>query len=268
MRALANLFICSAILLGQPIGQPSPVEIVRRSVVAADRGWKAQQAYKYTERDEERHADSRGIIKSGKVVVSRITFVNGAPFEEIVAHNGVPPTPAEKRKDQEARHKLETETSAERAARLKKDEENRAFIREVPRAFDFRLVGADEINGRPAWILEATPKPGYRSHSKYGKIFSKVTGKLWVDQQDYGWVKVDATVTEPFSMGFVARIQRGSHIYFEQTHVADGIWLPKKIEVKAEAKVFFFLKYNTEEAITYSNYRAAQPVELASTDRP
>jgi hypothetical protein len=255
VRVLATIFICSAGLLAQPIAQPSPVEIVRRSVLAADRGWKAQQTYKYTERDEERH----------KVVVSRVTFVNGAPFEETVAHNGAPPTPAEKRKDQEARHKLETETPAERATRLKKDEENRAFIREVPEAFDFRLIGADEIDGRPAWILEATPKPGYRSHSRYGKIFSKVKGKFWVDQQDYGWVKVDATVTEPFSMGFVARIQRGSHIFFEQTRVADGIWLPKKIEVKAEARVLFFVNHNTDEVIAYSDYRPAQPIDLAST---
>lgn len=261
MRALAVSIINSALLLGQT----NPVEIVRRSVAAADRGWKAQQIYKYTERDEERHTDSRGNAKSDKVVVSRVIFVNGAPFEETVEQNGASPTPDEKRKEQQARRKLERETTVERVARLKKDEENRAFIREVPTAFDFRLIGADQINGRPAWILEVTPKPGYRPHSKYGKIFSKVKGKLWVDQQDYGWVKVDATVTEPFSMGFVARIQRGSHIFFEQTRMADGTWLPKKIEVKAEAKVFFLVNHNIDEVITYWDYRAAQPEELASS---
>lgn len=261
MREFAlNFWLGCAVLLGQP----SPREIVQRSLAAADCGWKAQDTYKYTQRDEELHLDSRGQVKSEDVDVTRITFVNGAPLEETIAHNGGPPTPAEVRKDQEMRRKLQTETPAQRAARLEKEQENRAFIREVPDAFTFRLLGTDRINGRPAWVLEATPRPGYQSHTRYGKIFSKVRGKLWVDQQDYGWMKVDATVTEPFSMGFfLARIQRGSHIVFEQARVADGIWLPKRIEVRANARIFFFVNHNTSEVITYSDYRAARPLDLA-----
>jgi hypothetical protein len=260
MRGLAILWLGSGVVLGQP----SALEIVRRSMATADRGWKAQQTYKYVERDEERHIDSRGSMKSEDINVSRIIFVNGSPMEETIGHNGSQPTAAEERKNQEKRHQLETESSAARAVRLQKEEENRGFLGEVPQAFSFRLIGADAINGRPAWILEATPQPGFRSSTHYSKIFSKVHGKLWVDQQDYGWVKVDASVIEPFSMGFVlARVQRGSHIVFEQTRVAEGIWLPKRIEVSAHARIFFFVNYATDERITYSDYRPAEPAELA-----
>jgi hypothetical protein len=255
MPALALILAVSVVLPGHS----NVREIVRRSLAAADRGWKAQQTYQYTERDDERRLDSNGNVKSENVDVTRIIFVNGAPFEETVAHNGSPPTPTEKRREQERLRKREAETPAERAAYLEKQQENRAFIREVPEAFHFRLMGEDRINGRPAYVLEATPVPGYHAHSKYGKIFSKVRGKLWVDEQDYGWVKVDATVTEPFSMGFfLAKIQRGSHIVFEQTRVAARIWLPQRIEVKADAKILFFVNYSTDERITYSDYRPAR----------
>ena len=263
MRALPVVLIFASTIL---FGQPTPVEIIRRSIVAADRGWKAQQSYKYTERDEERHVDSRGKLKSENVDVTRVVFVNGAPFEETIGHNGGPPTPAEKRKDQEKLRKLKAETPAERNLRLQKEKENRAFLQEVPEAFNFRVVGTEQIGGRPAWVIEPTPKPGYHARTKYGKMFSKVRGKLWVDQQDYGWVKVEAAVTEPIPMGlFLAKIQRGSHILFEQTRVADGIWLPKRIEVKAAAKVLFVMNYTTDELITYSDYLPAQPTELASS---
>jgi len=31
----------------------------------------------------------------------------------------------------------------------------------------------------------------------------------------------------------VARVQRGSHIILEQTCVGDGVWVPKRLEVRA-----------------------------------
>jgi hypothetical protein len=66
---------------------------------------------------------------------------------------------------------------------------------------------------QPAYVLRATSRPGYHAHGKYGKPFSRVEGKLWVDMQDFGWIRVDGQVTQSFSMGlFVVRVQRGSHI--------------------------------------------------------
>jgi hypothetical protein len=97
-------------------------------------------------------------------------------------------------------------------------------------------------------------------------MFSKVEGKVWVDKQDFGWIRVDAKVTEPISMGFfLARVQPGSHIVFEQTRIADGLWMPLHVEVKAEAKVLFIKNYVQEEKITFSEYRPAQPTQVASS---
>jgi hypothetical protein len=63
---------------------------------------------------------------------------------------------------------------------------------------------------------------------------------------------------------FLARVQPGSHIVFEQTRVADGLWMPLRVEVKAEAKVLFVKNYVQDEVITYTDYRPAQPTEVAS----
>jgi hypothetical protein len=107
-------------------------------------------------------------------------------------------------------------------------------------------------------VLHATPHPGYRAHGKFGKMFSKVEGKLWVDMQDFGWIKVDGEVTQPFSMGlFVARVQRGSHIILEQTCVGDAVWVPKRLEVRASARILFLKSLNMDRILTYSDYRPA-----------
>src|SRR5690349_18804493 len=72
----------------------------------------------------------------------------------------------------------------------------------------------------------------YQANGKYGKMFSKVEGKLWVDKQDFGWIKVDGLVIQPFSIGlFLVRVLRSSHIRMKQTRVGDGIWMPEHIEM-------------------------------------
>jgi hypothetical protein len=122
--------------------------------------------------------------------VTRIILVNGVPFEQLVEHNGKPPAVEDERKQKEKLDKLIRETPEQRAERLRKqDEENSSIIREVPKAFDFQLVGEEAVNGRPAYLLQTMPHPGDQAQGKYGKMFSKVEGKLWVDKQDLGWIR-------------------------------------------------------------------------------
>ena len=77
-------------------------------------------------------------------------------------------------------------------------------------------------------------------------------------QAGLGWVKVDGEVTQSFSMGlFVARVQRGSHILLEQICLGDAVWVPKRLEVRASAKILFLKSLELEKILTYSDYRPA-----------
>ncbi len=184
------------------------------------------------ERDEDRRLDSEGHVKSKEVDISRTILVNGVPFEQLLEHNGHPPSAEEERKEKEKLDKLKRETPAQRAERLRKQaEDNTSLVREVPKAFDFQLLGEEVVNDRPAYVLQATPRPGYQAQGKFGKMFAKVEGKLWVDKQDLGWIKADGQVIQPFSIGlFLVRVLSGSHITMEQTRVDRGIWMPEHVE--------------------------------------
>src|SRR5438477_114710 len=108
----------------------------------------------------------------------------------------------------------------------------------------------------PAYVLLATPHPGYHAHGKFGKMFSKVEGQLWIDKQDYGWIKVDGEVTQSFSMGlFVAHMQRGAHIILEQTCVGESVWVPKRLQLRFSAKILLLKSLNIDRILTYSDYR-------------
>lgn len=278
MRALVIMLTVSALSFAQANGSaaqpqnhsigPNTRAIVGLSIAATDRSWRERIHYIYVERDEDRHLDSQGLVESQDVEVSTITLVNGVPFGQLVEHNGLPPSSAEQRKQKDEISKLKGETGEERRARLCQEEEDDAsLIRELPRAFDFEQIGEEVVNGRPAYVLQATSHPGYHARGKYGEMFCKVKGKLWVDKEDFGWVKADGQVIQPFSIGlFLARVLPGSHITMEQARVGDGIWMPKHVEVRAAARIFFIKSLIIDKIMTYSGYRPAQ-IGLTATRR-
>jgi hypothetical protein len=276
MKMLAIMLAVSASLFAQskvsspdqPQNQATVLDvcqIVRQSIVATERSWDARDHYVYSERDDDRRLDTGGRVKSEDVDISKIIFVDEAPFEQLVERNGRPPSAEERRKQAEQVDKLKRETPQERVARLREQQETRSFIREVPEGFDFQLISEEVVNRRPAYVLRATPRAGYRPHGPYGKMMSKVEGKLWVDKQDFGWVKVDGEVTQPFSMGlFLARVLRGSHITMEQTRFEDGIWMPTRVEVRATATILFVKSYAINRTLAYSDYQLIERTSLAS----
>ncbi len=238
---------------------PAASQIVEASIAVMQRNWQTRLRYSYVERDENRRRDSEGRVKSQDIDVSRTILIDGVPFEQLLERNGRSPSAEEARKERENLDKLRRETPEQRAERSRRQtEENASLVREVPKAFDFQLLDDEVVNGRTAYVIQATPRPGYRAEGKYGKMYSKVEGKFWVDKQDLGWIKVDGHVIQPFSIGLLlARVLCGSHITMEQTRVADGIWMPRRVEMRAAAKVFFVKSLAIERVLTYSEYKLA-----------
>jgi len=249
-------------------GVPDVRQIVESSIAVTLRSWQVRVRYTYVERDQDRRLDSDGHLKSEEVDVSKTIQVAGVPFELLVERNGQPPSAAEERKQKEKLDKLKRETLEQRAERVRnEEEENTSLVREVPKAFDFQLVGEEVVNDRPTYVLQATPHPGYQPQGKYGKMFAKVEGKLWVDKQDLGWIKADGLVTQQFSLGlFLVRVLRGSHITMEQIRVGDAIWMPERVEVRAATKIFFVKSLVIDRVLTYSEYRLAQSGSSATRD--
>jgi len=232
-------------------------QIMESSIAATRQHWQVRLRYTYLTRDENRRRDLAGRLKSEDINLSKTILVDGVPFEQLVERNGQPPSAEEERKQKEKLDKLKRETPQQRTERIRsQEEENSSLVREVPKAFDFQLLGEEVVRGRPAYILQATPHPGYLPQGKYGKMFSKVQGKLWIDKQDHGWIKVDGQVIQPISIGlFVARVLPGSHITMEQTRVDGSIWAPEQVELRAAAKILLVKSLVVERVLKYSEYR-------------
>lgn len=240
-----------------------PLQIVRRSVERDWTDYASVKNYTYHERTDLRRSGSAGNVVSSRTETNEILILDERPYEKLIARNDQPLSEAEARKEQakldKEASKREHESPAQIARYEKQRNEDRQFIREIPDAFHFRLMGTESISGQPCWIIDAEPKPGYRAVNSGAKILSKLRATIWIEQATYHWVKVDAQALQPLWFGFaLLRVAPGGVLHFEQTRVNGEIWLPSKILVHADARVALVKKIRAEFDIRYSDYRKFQ----------
>ena len=266
-----SLFVLTVLALGSATGQsvsqpttgPDADAIIRKSVARDFFNFDSIKNYTYAEREEDREYDGNGKLKKTESETDEVLILGGRPYEKRVAKNDKPLSEGDARHEQEKMdkelEKREHMSDADRAKVEKEREEERAYLREIPDAFDFRLLGEEEISGKPAWIIQADPKPGYRPKDSKAKLLTKVRGKIWIDQGEYHWVKMEAQVLDPISFGFgLFRVAQGGILHFEQKRVNDEVWLPTHIFIRGDARLGYVKKVHAEIEITYRDYRKFQ----------
>ena len=115
------------------------------------------------------------------------------------------------------------------------------------------------ISGKPAWLILADPKPDYRPKDGRAKFLTKVRARIWIDQKEYQWVKVDAEALDKVSFGFhLIQIEPGATLRFEQTRINDEVWLPATAKVYVNARLALFKQLHSEVDIQFRDYKKFQ----------
>ena len=237
----------------------SPREILTRSISNYERDWNLARDFTCTEHDV---MDTSSHSRTAEV--SQVSVLDGTPYVRLIAKNGHPLTGEEARKEDEKYQKAvaarDKETAEQRTRRISKYQEQWRFLREIPDAFDFWLLGHETILGRSNYVIELTPKPGYIARSKNARMFSDIEGKLWVDEQDLRWTQAEAHVINTISMGWVlARIGAGANITIKQVKVDEQHWMLKKLAVSGSAKILLVKNRSLNEVVSYSDYKRVVP---------
>jgi hypothetical protein len=253
-----------ALLLVGDAPPPDVPQVLRRAIANQQQNIKVRDDYTYVERGVERQLDSKGRVKKTEVETREILWIEGTPFEKLIARDDQPLSPKEAAKEQE-RIEKETrkrlgETPAEREKRLrdreKRKQESREITRETLEAFDWRFAGREAVNGIPCLVIEATPRRGYRPQKKVVEILRHMTGRIWLTEDTNDLVKFDAIVTDTITVGGVlARVNKGTHLILEQIKVNDEVWLPRRFTGKLDARVLVLKKFNIERENIYSDYK-------------
>jgi hypothetical protein len=257
----ACLVVCA---FAQDAPAPSAREIVLRSVELDQANWIRMADYTWVCHSRERHFDSHDHVTSENLEAWETFILDGQPFQRMLEREGKP-LPAEEQHKQEekldkATAKLESETPEQKQRRAadyeKTRRRERAFLLEIPDAFDLRLEGSETVDGQDVWVVSGTPRPGYRPKSREGAALLKIHGKMWIEKTGYQWVRLEAQTTATISFGlFLARLNPGAKLVIEETRINDEVWLPKREYMSGTGRIALLKRVAEDEEITWSDYK-------------
>ncbi|MDX2150863.1 MAG: hypothetical protein SFV54_09020 [Bryobacteraceae bacterium] len=242
-------------------------EIVRRSVERDVFNSEKTKDYTYIQRQETRKLNGKNAVTDTDSETFDVLLIEGQPYRRLIERNGKPLSESERLKEEKKFDKTLAErraqSPAERNKRLaeveKQRREGREFLKEVPDAYAFRLVGEQSLEGRDVWVIEAEPRKDYKPRSRRGGLLMKFRGKLWISKGDYQWVRAEAEPIDTVSFGlFLARLGTGSKVEFQLMEVNNEVWLPRSVRVRVDARVALLKRYHAEQDIDFRNYRKFQ----------
>ena len=201
--------------------------VVARAETTARTGETNHYAYDKRSVTEELDEDER-VTKSAEKIY-RVDLIGGLPFPRLVKVQG---------KDLSAKQ-LEKENQRETAfrERVTRVDMNKKARRkeglatpELIARFDFRVTKREVVAGRSTLVMTFAPRAGASDKTMEDKIFGKVFGTVWVDEEEAEVTKLDASVRGPVPLGWFGAV--GSLHKFqaaiERRRMPDGVWVNRK----------------------------------------
>ena len=249
----------------ETVSTPTARQIVQKSVDLDQRNARLiRQNYTYQFRAVERDTDKSGAVKKTVTHTYEHLFLYGVDHDRLIAKDDKPLSEKDEREEEKKieklKEKFEHESEVDRQKRVadreKEREESRKFLKQIPDAYDFELKGSETIDGHDTWVIEFTPRADFKPAVKFADILKKIKATLWIDKQEYQWVKADAQLMDDAAFGlFLVRLHKGARLQFEQTKVNDEVWFMRWSRVEGSARVALFVNERGDEETTFSNYR-------------
>jgi len=249
-------------------------EIVRRSVEHDQINWQRAANYTCIEEVTVEKLDGDGKQKSVDTDTYEWLVLYGQPWRRHLEHNGAPLDAKQAAKEQAKLDRFtadrQHETAEQRDKRLKETEQNRKrkreFVRDIPNAFDFRVLREENLRGHEVWVVDAMPRPDYRGSGREGQVLRKLHATLWIDKSEYQWVKMEGELLDDVSFGiFLAKLHKGSTLHLEQSKINGEIWLPQRYIINAGARIGFISQraHITDEFSKYRKFTAESRIVSA-----
>ena len=262
IRKLSWIALASWLLAGPALAQEDALEIVQRAFEAATANEEIARQYVFHERVEEVRLDKKGREKRRRSRTWDVSLFEDGELRRLIRRDDRPLTAREEAKEQRKidRHiaKVQKETQRQRARRRARREKERAegleFLEEITRAFEFRKLREEIVDGTPTFVISATPKEGYRPTSREAKVLTKVSATFWIAQDDYGWAQAEIETLDDISW-LVYKLSGGSRVTIKQRKLNAEVWMADRWRVRLKARVALVYRYQAEIVGTYSNFR-------------
>jgi len=197
--------------------------IERASHVARDA---KDEKYSYAKRTLTQELNSQGEVIQSTEKKYKVLLVLGWPFSRVVQIQGQQLSAAEIRKEDEREQDFNNKLEGRDLKKMREKKE--AWIKpELLARFNFNVVSNATYANRQAWVLEFKPKAGAPENTVQDRIYNRIAGLLWIDEEDAEIARLEAHLNEDLSLGWLGMLGslKTCDLTLERHRMPEGIWV-------------------------------------------
>ncbi len=255
-RLCACSLIAGTGLFAAPAPLPAELtteQIVQRALARAQsvQELKRQTNYTYQKTTVVEELDDKGRVKTSKEKLQQVES-GVSTLKELKKNGKAVPLPPKR--------EAETEATADRqhvakGPRARRDDNWSEYLnKELTARYTFKLVGREDVAGRPAYVLTFQPRSDKLPVKQItDRLLNRLGGKVWVDTSEFEVAKAEVDLLDEVTMwGGVLGAMKKFTFDVERTRV-DDVWFNRvsnfemagrklldgtRVRVKSEASNF------------------------------
>ncbi|MBT9330965.1 hypothetical protein [Paracidobacterium acidisoli] len=212
-----------------------------------------RENYTYREVQVTQELNRDGSTKKTETEDYDVFFVNTHQVERLVEKDGKALTPDEERKEQDRIAK-----SIAKAQSTPPGQSAEADTISVTRLLEIMKVDHPRrilLDCRSTIAFDFTGDPHAKAHGRIENLSKKLSGTLWIDEQDHQVRRIIARIDDNFRIGFgLMSVQKGSNFTFDQTLVKNELWLPTGADIHLVAHALGLIGYRANIHVTDGSY--------------
>jgi len=214
-----------------------------------------QENYTYRETDVTDELNKNGSVKKTESETYEVFYVNTHEVRRLVERDGKALSAEEQQKEQGRVMK-----AIERAQKTPPGQApSGEVVVSVSRILAMARVSSPRrvtLDGRPTIAFDFTGDPHAKAHGVAEEAARKMSGTVWIDEQDREVRRLTARLDENFHVGFgMFSLSKGSNLVFDQKLVNNELWLPTSAEIFVTAHAFAVVGVRANVRVTDSDYK-------------
>jgi hypothetical protein len=213
-----------------------------------------RENYTYHEAILTHELEKNGNVKKTESEENEIFFVNTHEIDRKVKKDGKDLTADQQKKEQD-RVMKEVE-KAQKTPPGQSTDKNAVSISQLLAIMKVSNPRREIIDGRSTIAFDFTGDPHAKTHGMAEGASKKLSGTLWIDENDREVRRMIARFDDNFHLGFgLFSVGKGSNFTFNQKLVNNELWLPIDAQAHLIAHAIGIIGYRADISVTDSNYQ-------------
>src|SRR5271165_96483 len=215
---------------------------------------KTRENYTYREAIVTHELDKNGKVKKTESEENEVFFVNTHEIDRKVKKDGKDLTPDEQKKEQ-GRVMKEVE-KAQKTPPGQSMNKNEVSISQLLAIMKVSNPRREILDGRTTLAFDFAGDPHAQTHGMAEDASKKLSGTIWIDEQDREVRRLIARFDDNFHLGFgLFSVGKGSNFTFNQKLVNNELWLPVDGQAHVVAHAVGIIGFRADVSVTDDQYQ-------------